>query len=220
MEATQKRAYSDDQKAMRREAILSSAKDLFQTRRFEDVKMLDIAKHCGVSKGSLYFYFASKEALFLQYAKQEIDVFFDRLFVELCRREGDSSVPAVVNAISDAYAGQSALMRLLSLLHSVLESKVDYDSALAFRRSLLPLLHKVGFQMERHLSFLDPNEGAKLLLTIHAMALGFQQLADPSPVLLEVEKQADMNVYVFEFEEAFIGALRQLLRGMQVERAS
>ncbi|MGZ3409982.1 MAG: TetR/AcrR family transcriptional regulator [Xanthobacteraceae bacterium] len=52
------------QSAARREAILSAALDEFSARGFAATRIEDIAERAGVAKGTIYLYFADKEALF------------------------------------------------------------------------------------------------------------------------------------------------------------
>ena len=216
MDLVQNRAYSKEQKEQRSLDILVAARELFENRRYEEVTMLDIAHHCGVSKGTLYVYYKTKEALFLSYAKSEIDHFFGRLFTSLNSQSESAGVAGVVNALGSAYGESKALIRLLSILHSVLESNVDFDTALAFRQSLLPFLEQTGEECERLLAFLKPGHGQKLLLTFHAIALGFQLLANPSSVIKDVEKQEGMDIYSFDFESSFLTTIETFLIGMEV----
>ena len=46
-----------------KEKILESASKLLQTRTFGDISIADIAKAAGVTKGSIYYYYNSKEDL-------------------------------------------------------------------------------------------------------------------------------------------------------------
>src|SRR5215218_1243829 len=48
----------------RRAAILSAALDEFTARGYEGARLDDVAKRAGVAKGTIYLYFADKEALF------------------------------------------------------------------------------------------------------------------------------------------------------------
>jgi len=48
-----------------REAILAAAERVFTRRDYGQVQMDDVAAACGVGKGTLYRYFASKQALYL-----------------------------------------------------------------------------------------------------------------------------------------------------------
>lgn len=59
-----KRAITDEAKATRRDALLDAALDEFFERGFAGTRMDDIARRAGVSKGTVYLYFESKEELF------------------------------------------------------------------------------------------------------------------------------------------------------------
>jgi AcrR family transcriptional regulator len=59
-----KRALSDQEKSARRQALLNAALDEFFARGFYAASMEAIARQAGLSKGTLYLYFESKEALF------------------------------------------------------------------------------------------------------------------------------------------------------------
>lgn len=49
----------------RRAELLAHAERLFRERGYRDTRMVDIAKEAGVAKSLMYWYFESKEALFL-----------------------------------------------------------------------------------------------------------------------------------------------------------
>ena len=59
-----KRARSEDAKDARRQALLVAAMDQFYERGFAAARMQDIARRAGLSKGTLYLYFDSKDDLF------------------------------------------------------------------------------------------------------------------------------------------------------------
>ncbi len=58
------RARTDQAKDQRRQVFLHAALDEFFERGFTAARMDDIARRAGLSKGALYLYFDSKEALF------------------------------------------------------------------------------------------------------------------------------------------------------------
>ena len=62
--ATRARAVSDEAKERRREDILSAAKRVFADKGFHATTIGDVAKAAGISYGSVYWYFDSKDALF------------------------------------------------------------------------------------------------------------------------------------------------------------
>ena len=48
----------------RRSAILAAALEEFTARGYEGARLDDVAKRAGIAKGTIYLYFADKEALF------------------------------------------------------------------------------------------------------------------------------------------------------------
>lgn len=61
----------------KRRQILDGARGMFLSRGFEGTSMQDVARAAGVSKGTLYVYFDSKEAMFEALVRQECGVLQD-----------------------------------------------------------------------------------------------------------------------------------------------
>ncbi|MBC8206233.1 MAG: TetR/AcrR family transcriptional regulator [Kiritimatiellales bacterium] len=66
-------------KSEKRAAILQSAFDEFKNRRFDAVKLDDVAARAGVGKGTLYLYFKNKEDLFIQMALDGVEQMAGRM---------------------------------------------------------------------------------------------------------------------------------------------
>ncbi len=58
------RARNEEQRQAKLQAILDAALDVFAQKGFADARLDDVAARAGVAKGTIYLYFASKEALF------------------------------------------------------------------------------------------------------------------------------------------------------------
>jgi AcrR family transcriptional regulator len=58
--------------AERRDAILAAALDEFSARGFAAARLDDVARRAGVAKGTIYLYFADKEALFQELIRAEL----------------------------------------------------------------------------------------------------------------------------------------------------
>ena len=56
----------------KRDLILESAYELFQQRGYYDTKIIDIADAAGIGKGTVYEYFESKDAIFLELFKTKV----------------------------------------------------------------------------------------------------------------------------------------------------
>ena len=67
--AAKPRSAREARTAARREAILSAALEEFSVQGFAAARLDDVAKRAGVAKGTIYLYFADKEALFQELAR-------------------------------------------------------------------------------------------------------------------------------------------------------
>lgn len=63
----------------KRAKIIAAAEQLFAGKRFHEVTTDDIAREAGVSKGTIYRYFADKDQLFYQIATSGFDDLRDQL---------------------------------------------------------------------------------------------------------------------------------------------
>jgi len=67
----------------KKDRVLSAATDLFAERGFHRTEMDEIAKRAGISKGSLYNYFKSKDDLFLHICNTGIQGFRENVWREI-----------------------------------------------------------------------------------------------------------------------------------------
>ncbi|MBZ8141152.1 TetR family transcriptional regulator [Rubrivivax gelatinosus] len=73
----------------RRQAILESATAVFRETGFERTSMAQICEHMGCSKATLYSYFESKEALFVEVVLQSTLDEFDALMASMDLQQQD-----------------------------------------------------------------------------------------------------------------------------------
>lgn len=65
---------TEAQKELRKQKILSAATEVFGEKGYSETTIDDIGNRCGISKGGIYTYFASKEDIFLEIAEQRFTV--------------------------------------------------------------------------------------------------------------------------------------------------
>lgn len=159
-----------DPEDSKRSVILAAAAKLFNGRRFDKVKLEDVAVEAGVGKGTLYLYFKNKEDLFVQMAVDGVDEmaarileisglpmsYKDRLFLfgeELMafhgRRQSIMRTLGRIQSVPMDREFRKHLDRLISAVHELLRKGMDEgvlrsDFSLAELRCALvgPLLLK------------------------------------------------------------------------------
>ena len=67
---------------MKKEKIMKVAQDLFLKKGFSNVPVEEITRKAGISKGSFYTYFKSKDELLKEIATKSIETFKEKLIVK------------------------------------------------------------------------------------------------------------------------------------------
>ncbi len=114
-----RRAVSDEEKSQRREQILAAAKRVFARNGFQGTTIADVARAAGLSYGSIYWYFDSKEALFHALMEHQEAALRDHIadVLEATATDGEGFGPSAfreaVRATFEFFESDKAAVRLL-----------------------------------------------------------------------------------------------------------
>ena len=210
----QRRAMSEEQKQIRREAILTATLRLFAEREYGAITMAEVAEAVQLVKGTLYLYFPTKEALFLALLEDQLNDWFAALDVGLAAITSVGAIEQVVALFDGTLGERPALTRLLAILYTILERNIDLMTARQFKQRLSAHLGATGPLLEGALSFLQPGDGTVVLLQCHALVVGLRSMADPAPVVRQLVTEPGLDLFAVDFAPQFTQMLRALLHGM------
>ncbi len=128
----------------RKHQILDAAEDVFSKRGFNDARMDDIAEETGLSKGTLYLYFKSKDELI----SAILDRIFQREFKGMAKL-ANADLPAVEciwQFTELAVEDLSSILRLMPIAYEFL--------ALAFRNKYVQ--HALKHYLHSYMDILVP----------------------------------------------------------------
>jgi len=209
-----KRATGELEKGTRRNEILSRAEELFREKDYDAIRMSDLADGLGLAKGTLYLYFSSKEALFFALLGERLDSVFGQLRGSLAAAAGRATIDGVAGSAAAAMAADPVLPRLLAAMHPVLEKKLPFEEALAFKRELAASLARAGAEVASALPPLGPEDGRTFLLYFYAQVVGLVSLTDLSPFVRKLAAQPGLEPLRLDFEAALRDSARALLAGL------
>lgn len=207
------RARKAEDKEERRRIILRSARALWTPRTTHTTfNMAEVAERAGLAKGTVYIYFATKEALLLDLLAEEIAEWLDVVDARL--DQGGTWTPKrVAQLLADTLSERTMLTHLLALMSSILEHNVPDDATLAFKTFLRDRVGATGERLEKRLTFLRPGEGARLLVLCHALVTGLWPMAEPPPAVARVLERPDMAAFRVDFGRELGAAIWALLLG-------
>lgn len=210
----QQRARSLEDKDLRRAHLIDAATRLFADSTFEAVTIARVAELAGVAKGTAYLYFATKETLFLELARAELTLWVQALIKKLKRLRTSQPAQAVPAAMARCAAERPVLGRLLVLLHSVIEPNIDEAAARDFKLYLRDLLTQASEAIASKIPGLSAQDGATLVLQMHALVISLSQLANPPPVIARVmAADPSLRAMQIDFESFMAETLSTLVRG-------
>ena len=123
-------------KAARPAELLDAALDTFRERGFAATRMADIASRAGVSKGTIYLYFPSKEAIFEALVRTSLLPVIERIQVAMAAEAGTAT--ARLGLLVQAFTQVTADPRLVALPRLVLAEAGNFpDMARFYRREVV-----------------------------------------------------------------------------------
>lgn len=208
------RARKAEDKEERRRLILGAARELWaQHASFPAFNMAEVAARAGFAKGTVYIYFATKEALLLDLLGEEIGAWLDVMDVRL-DHGGTWTPKRVAQLLAETVEERPALAHLLALMSSILEHNVPEETTLAFKTFLRDRVATTGARLEKRLPFLREGEGARVLVVCHALVTGLHPMAKPPKLVAKVLARPDMAMFRVDFGREFGAATLALLLGM------
>jgi AcrR family transcriptional regulator len=136
---TFQRARSEEQRGVRRRAILDTAAAMLLEMPVADLSLNELSRRVGLAKSNVLNYFESREAVLLELASAELDGWVEDLASALSDISPElplaERTDLVVAAVVRRLALRPVLCDLISAQASVLERNVSTEVVLAYKRS-------------------------------------------------------------------------------------
>jgi AcrR family transcriptional regulator len=211
-----KRARSDEQKQHRRIAILVAAETHFVDAGFEKFSMAVVAKFVGVSKGTLYLYFETREEILLALCLDKLTSWASRLIAASKEWTSDR---ALIECFYDTFTTDKGLVRLMSRLDSVIEHNVSLDRLIEAKRAMAALLVSVSQTIAAILN-LTQAQASEAVNALSSLLLGAIQV-DLGPSYQESDFPEDVRqlISAFSSHDMFVTNGCRIVSGIRRDAA-
>ncbi len=115
----------EKEREVRQKIIIDAARKVFEKKTYDSVSMAEIAKVAGMAKSSIYTYFSSQEALYVEIACRDSSHFILDLKKKL-EIEKTDPIHLAINHFLDYYILHKARWRMIT--HFALHGKTDSAS--------------------------------------------------------------------------------------------
>jgi AcrR family transcriptional regulator len=211
---TRQRAVWDDDKVSRGQDLISAASGLFSKADFTSIGILDICKAAGLAKGTFYLYFDSKEEIFLRVTQGFFEEWARQVLAQLGALGPSCPVETTARVYANSFDEFPQLLRLLAILHSVIERNISIEAIRPFKRMFAQIQMTQMAAFLRIYPQLSERHAADFLMFLSSSILGTWTMANPpeSAILaLEAEGLAEQ---IPKFQEAFARQIHVFLIGL------
>lgn len=217
---TFQRARSEEQRELRRRAILDEAGAMLDELPVAEISLNELSRRVGLAKSNVLRYFDSREAILLELLEQVLASWLDDLTNRLAsavdpaasaRERGDQ----VAATLAASLATQRVLCDLLGAQAGVLEHNVSVDVAARHKRAALHELGRLGELILRHLPELGPH-GAQQVCIVGGVVIGaLWTHTHPSPNMVAVyESDPSLAAMRLDFATALESILATVIAGV------
>lgn len=207
------RARRPEEKAARREAILSAAANLLDRSMLHDVSLNAIAQEAGLSKPNLYRYFESREEILLALFLDDLRSFADDVICGLSELEPGQPEDDVASVLVDVYAKSPRLCRFLGVIASVFEHNVSTRVIEYTKSASLGLASEVATALQRVLPTLTFERCLWLNNMTALLVAGLWPPAHPAQAVREVLAKPEFAALRPDFRLDLHEAIKTLIRG-------
>ncbi|MET8254067.1 TetR family transcriptional regulator [Micromonospora sp. NPDC005197] len=216
---TFKRARSEEQRAVRRQAILETTSAMLDEMPVAEVTLNELSRRVGLAKTAVLRYFESREAVLLDLMDDRTTTWLAELEQELGQGVDPSGsarerAEQTADVLSRSLAAQTVLCDLFGAQGGVLEHNVSVEAVRRHKRASLANLAVMADLIRRHLP--EVGDRAELFcLNALLMAGALSAYTSPPPSLLAVyESEPALAVHHIDLRTALRLAIITSLVGM------
>ncbi|GAB3812268.1 TetR/AcrR family transcriptional regulator [Kribbella italica] len=216
---TFQRARSDEQRAERRRAILTTATAMLAEQPVAQLTLNELARRVGLAKSNVLNYFESREAVLLELMSSEASAWLDDLDAALGAIDrglpATERAEALAAAVVDTMTARPMLCELNSAQAAVLEHNISTEIALNYKRSAVADYQRMVAMIAAAVPELGEQGAARFIAAAALLAGAIWTHSRPSAAILAAYAAApELSAMRVEFEPALRSALDGLLFGL------
>jgi AcrR family transcriptional regulator len=215
---TFQRARSEEQREVRRRAILDAAAAMLEEMPVADVTLNELSRRVGLAKSNVLRYFDSREGVLLDL----LDAFLQDWFGEVSGALADDvdagrsvaqRAVRLAEVLARSLAGRRVLCDLVGAQGAVLEHNVSVEVVVRHKRVALARLATAADLLRRYLPELG-DEAERLIFHVLVLAGALAPYSSPpAGVRAAYELEPSLAVLHLDLEDSLRGAIRTLLLG-------
>lgn len=212
--AVQKRAISEEAKLKRREKILKTAEELFKKNEGTLPTILQIARKAGLSKGSVYLYFKSKNEILLSLYLHQIRLWDDSVARALKDINGEITAYDYARLSSQYVINNPLVLKMWSIANGLFDGSTDQKVLNDFKVQLTGLLDERCRSTIGLFPGLNTEQWLNIHLKIYALIFGLWQIFYSPNQVKKLSREPRTRTFDPDFSQNVVESVTTLLNGV------
>jgi AcrR family transcriptional regulator len=214
------RAHSPEQREVRRNAILDTARTMLDEMPVSDVTLNGLSRRVCMAKSNVLRYFDSREAVLLELCAEALSEWVKTLETELGAAIEQSDpvttrAERVATVIAASLAARPVLCDLMSAQASVLEHNISTETVLRYKRASVANVERLAEMVATHLPELGVEHARKFTAMAALMATAAWTHCHAAPaVAAAYEADPSLQLFRLEFDATLRESLELILAGL------
>lgn len=211
------RARNPEQKAVRRDAILKAARDLFSELEYEEISLNGIAREAGFSKPNVYRYFSTREEIFLAIFEEEQGEFVDSLIARLKRIRAKDPVDSICRAWVEIAMKHRTWLDLLPQLSMSMEKNSSVEQLVEFKKVGYERFGRLLEAFHRTYPAVDQNGWVLVAQCGYSLMAGLGPHSNPGDNVIQAMQHPEVSQPLWDFPTVMQSGLEALIRGIELQ---
>jgi AcrR family transcriptional regulator len=216
---TFQRARSEEQREIRRRAILDTTAAMLDEMPVAEVSLNELSRRVGLAKSNVLRYFESREAVLLELLDDFLGRWLEDVAEELSAGVDAHAAPDVrarqlADILSRSLAGRVVLCDLFGAQGGVLERNVSVEVVKRHKRSSLAKLAVMSETVVRHVPELGDDAQVFCLMTLVCAGALSSYVPPPPSLLAAYADEPELAVLNLDLGDALRIAITSSLLGM------
>jgi len=173
-----------------------------------------IISEAGVSKGTVYLYFKSKEEIYLSLLGTYLDNFEKDVIDSLKKSNKSNYVDSLILSYINFARENPKGVYLASIASLILENNLTDESIILFKKRIREITVNMLVEVEDIIKINDMEKLSSLFLVSYNLFLGCWQHCNPPEQVVKVLNNNNLEDILYDFEKEFSKAFRTLWASM------
>ena len=205
---------SEELTQARKDEIINACAELYETMNFKDVTLKDIGTKTSFTRTLIYYYFHTKEEIFLALLQREYEAWIvDLTAMQKCHQK--MTVDQLAEELAHSLERRSRLLKLMSMNHYDMEANSRMENLVAFKTAYGNSMRAITCCLEKFFPQMTVSDIQGFIFAFFPFMFGIYPYTVVTEKLREAIEKSHTNYVFLSICEITKSMVVKLLQGFE-----